>query len=620
MDIWFIDYETYWSKDFSLSKMTPVEYILSPLFSVHGAAVMKKGGEATWIEGPDLPAWFAALDPKNVALVSHNALFDACITSWYYGFIPRLTIDTLGMSRALNGWALKSHSLDKVGKYFELGGKSEGGAVLNATKGMMLDDIKHSGYYQQFIEYALQDVKLCAAIYDKMRPSFPTQELVIMDMVLRCALNPKFRLDADVLAEHLHMVRADKANLLNKVGLDKEALMSNERLANTLMMMGVDIPMKVSPTTGNQSYAFSRTDPEFMALLDHDIPEVQMLIAARLGVKSTLEETRTERLLNMTHLTWPGKEQALMPIPLRYAGAHTHRLSGEWSLNTQNLPRGGALRRALIAPPGHKVLTIDSSQIEARIVAWICQQGDLVAQFERNEDVYSNFATEVFGFPINKKDNPTERFVGKTGILGLGYGVGWVKFQKTVKLQSKAQTGQQIELTDVEAQGVVSTYRRINSAVPMTWRALDRAIGILSGGSTSEYFLGPCKFVQGKIELPSGLHLHYNDLVRDADGWNFTFGGMRKNLYGGKLLENIVQALARICVMDAAVHIERKFSTFGVELAGQAHDELIYVIPDDLVDVCKAIAMEEMRRRPLWALDLPLDAEVGVGQSYGEAK
>jgi DNA polymerase len=619
VEIYFIDYETYWSKDFSLSKMTPVEYILSPLFSVHGAAVMKKGGDPVWIDGPDLPAWFASLDPNKVALVSHNALFDACITAWYYDFIPRLTIDTLGMSRALNSWALKSHSLAKVAEFFGLGGKAEGGAVLQATKGMMLEDIKQSGFYPQFVEYALQDVRLCAALYEKMRPSFPTQELIIMDMVLRCALNPKFQLDADVLAEHLHLVRATKENLLAKIGIDKDALMSNERLANTLLLMGVDVPKKVSPATGNETYAFSRTDPEFMALLDHDTPEVQMLIAARLGVKSTLEETRTERLLSMSNLTWRGKPAAMMPIPLRYAGAHTHRLSGEWSLNTQNLPRGGALRRALIAPPGYKVLTVDSSQIEARIVAWICGQSDLVFQFAKNEDVYSNFASAVFGFKVDKKKNPTERFVGKTGILGLGYGVGWVKFQKTVKMQSKAQTGTQIELSDVEAQNVVGTYRRINDAVPMTWRALDNAISILAGMKSS-YNLGPCVFEHGKVTLPSGLHLHYPGLEREPDGWRFTFGGMKKTLYGGKLLENIVQALARICVMDSAVAIEKRLSSFGVELAGQAHDELIYIVPDDLVDVCTATVLEEMRRRPEWAKDLPLDAEAGVGQSYGEAK
>ena len=171
--------------------------------------------------------------------------------------------------------------------------------------------------------------------------------------------------------------------------------MSNDKFAVALRNLGVEPPMKTSLVTGKEAYAFARTDPEFIALEEHDNPEVQTLVAARLGHKSTLEETRTERLTSISRLRWPGTLQGKLPIPLRYSGAHTHRLSGDWSLNMQNLPRGGALRRAVIAPPEHKVVAADASQIEARMAAWICGQVDLVQQFANKEDVYSTFASRI---------------------------------------------------------------------------------------------------------------------------------------------------------------------------------------------------------------------------------
>lgn len=292
--------------------------------------------------------------------------------------------------------------------------------------------------------------------------------------------------------------------------------------------------------------------------------------------------------------------------------------SGDWKLNLQNLPtRGGsnALRRALTAPPGYSVFAVDASQIEARIVAWICGQTDLVAAFDRGDDVYSMFASEVFGYPVNKKQHPAERFVGKTGILGLGYGVGWPKFQTTVKLQSKAQTGQTIELSDEQATGVVRTYRSKYSMIPLTWRLLAEGILVLAG-NRGTFRLGPCVFSKGEITGPNGLKLFYTDLKQIDNEWLFTFAGKPKRIYGGALLENIVQFLARIVVMDAGLRIRKRIMRFNL----QVHDELVYVVKTELLAALREIALEEMARRPFWAPDLPLASEAGHGQNYGEAK
>lgn len=614
----FLDFETYYDSEYSLRRMTPVEYVLDPRFECIGCAV-KEGldGEAYWVDGQDLPFFFNDLDPKQTMLVTHNALFDMCIVAWRYNFVPKLMVDTLGVARATMGHRLKSLSLANVATALGLGVK---GDTVHKVIGMNAVAIKQAGLYDSYIQYAINDVELCAGIYEKLVASrvFPVNELVVMDMVLRCAIEPQMLVDQNVLAEHLALVRAKKDALLQQVSLAKEELMSNDKFAQALTNLGVEPPRKTSLTTGKETWAFAKTDPQFIELEEHENPQVQALVAARLGHKSTLEETRTERFLNISRLTWPGKQQALMPMPLRYSGAHTHRLSGDWNLNVQNMPRGGALRRALIAPPGHAILASDASQIEARIVAWLCGQHDLVQQFADGEDVYSSFASKIFKRKITKADK-AERFLGKTCILGMGYGVGWEKFQRTVKLQSKAQAGQQIELSDGEAMNIVNLYRSTYAAIPSTWRVLNESINVLASGQGG-FSIGPCVWGQGSISLPSGLKLNYHDLKREDDGWVYTYAGKPKRLYGGALLENIVQSLARIVVMDAGVRLRKLLSAYDVQLALQVHDELVFVVPEDVAELCQKIALEEMSRRPSWAPELPLAAEADFGPSYGDAK
>jgi DNA polymerase len=610
----FIDYETFYSNEYSLRRMTPVEYVLDPRFECIGAAI-KEGvdGESYWVDGDDLPLFFKDNKPEHTALVSHNALFDACITAWKYNYVPKLTIDTLGIARATMGHKLKSLSLANVALALGIGAK---GDTIHKVIGMNAAAIKAAGLYDSYIQYALNDADLCAEIYRKLVLSkvFPINELVVMDMVLRCAIQPQFLLDPNVLALHHHTIKTSKEQLLARVGVAKEELMSNDKFAAALRNLGVEPPMKTSLTTGKEAYAFARTDPDFIALEEHDNPEVQTLVAARLGHKSTLEETRTERLTSISRLQWPGTLQGKMPMPLRYAGASTGRLSGDWSLNVQNLPRGGAIRRAVIAPPGHQVVAADASQIEARIVAWICGQLDLVQQFADGIDVYSAFGTKLYGYEVSKK-TLKERHLAKAAILGCGYGLGWAKFQKTVKIQTKGE----ISLTDVEAMDVVNKYRAAYPAIPAAWKSLNAAIATLAGNGGSFRF-GPCVFSKGEIYLPNGLKLHYHNLRHEQDGWVFEYGGKTKRLYGGALLENIVQALARIVVMDTATRLRKILGTFDVQLALQVHDELCYCVPEELTVVVQKILLDEMRKRPSWAPDLPLDAEAGHGPSYGDAK
>lgn len=617
-----LDFETYYDKEYSLKKMTPVEYVLDERYETILCAVKEAWPPTNpltqVIDGEHFEEWVASAGLEDACVVSHNALFDMCILAWRYNVRPRVMVDTLGVTRALLGHRLKYLSLAKVAEYLGLGVK---GHEVENVIGMRRDDIKRAGRWERYAQYSCNDAELCAGIYDKLVRSgcFPVREIAVMDMVLRCATEPKFLLDQKAISDHLAAVQQNKLEQLASAMLvgcnnGKSDLLSNDKFADVLRGLGVDPPKKISPATGMWTYAFAKTDKEFIALEQHPDPAVQVVVAARLGHKSTLEESRAERMLTISNLTWQGNQQHRMPIPLRYGGAHTGRLSGDWKLNMQNLPRGGKLRRALIAPPGHQVVAVDASQIEARIVAWLCEQWDLVNAFANDEDVYSLFASEIFGYPVDKKQHPKERFIGKTSILGLGYQVGGVKFQNTIEVQSQLQLKSKIDMTLDEATGIVELYRNKYSGISSTWKRLGSNGMAVLNGSGGKFTIGPCIFEKWAILLPNGLRLNYHDLHYDIE-WLFTYGLEVKKLYGGKLLENVTQALARIITMDAALRIQRR-----VKLALQAHDELVYIVPDDRVEETKALVHEEMCRPVDWASGLPIAAEVHSGPTYGDCK
>lgn len=628
-----MDFETYYDQEYSLRKMTPVEYILDPRFEVIGCSVKIDGGKTFWLEPEEIPGFLAKL-PAKVLMISHNALFDMCILAWIYGYLPWLMADTLGMARAWLARFLRKLSLGSVATFLGIGVK---GDTVVKVMGMSRAAIKAAGMFEAYKAYCLNDSDLCWEVFQHIvKDGFPASEIAVMDTVLRCAMKPGFVLDAVALAEHLQNTRAKKQALLERTGMtNRDVLMSNDQFAGALRLLGVDPPTKISKITGKEGYAFAKTDQEFLDLEEHENPDVQALVAARLGIKSTIEETRTQRLIAISNLTWrsnpitsqlPGFGLAMLPMPLKYAGAHTHRLGGDWKLNMQNLPARSAwvdgevveknqIRMAIVTPPGFAAVVVDASQVEARGVSSFCLSLAMRDAFNRGEDIYSIFASSVFNRLITKANKP-ERFVGKQAILGLGYGLGWLKFQYKVALDSMAQTGSPITLDDPEALRVVNLYRDTYREVPAMWRRLETLIAQMTD-KNCRVELGPIVFLHEKIRLPNGMYLYFHNLRYEDGGWRFDYNGKVKYIYGGKLLENIIQALARIIIMDCAVRIRNRLK---IDLNLQVHDELAYIVPVTVAESVKAVLIEEMRVRPSWDPDWPLDAEGDVALSYGLAK
>ena len=263
-----------------------------------------------------------------------------------------------------------------------------------------------------------------------MKHKFPKKELKVIDMTLRMFIQPALEIDVNRLEDHLENLQNQKEQLLVECGVDREGLMSNPKFAEILGKLGVLPPTKISARTGKETYAFAKTDDGFKALLEHEDHRVQMLVNARLGVKSTLEETRTERFLD---IATRGKT---MPVPIKYYAAHTGRWGGYDKINLQNLPSRGknakVLKQCIVAPEGYTLVQADSAQIEARVLAWLAQQNDLVTAFSRGDDVYRQMASVIYRVPVAEVTD-AQRFIGKTVILGAGYGMGHLKLRDQLR-------------------------------------------------------------------------------------------------------------------------------------------------------------------------------------------
>jgi DNA polymerase len=373
--------------------------------------------------------------------------------------------------------------------------------------------------------------------------------------------------------------------------------------------------MKVSPRTGKETYALAKNDEGFIALTEHEDTFIQHLCSVRLGTKSTIEESRIQRFIDVA-----ARNGNRMPVPLKYYGAHTGRWAGSDKINFQNLPsrdkKKKALKNAVVAPDGYVVINSDSSQIEARILVWLAGQTDVVQMFAEGRDVYSEFATKVYGKQISKAD-PTERFVGKTCILGLGYGTGAAKLQHTLKTQPP---GAVVDLN--EAKRIVNIYRDENHKIPDLWNECDGVLADMASWVPGKepYHIGAQKCVMATpdgIQLPSGFYIRYPELKLDTseDKSRMVYKSRKGpvNIWGGGVVENVVQGLARCVVAEQMLLIGKRYRP-----ALTVHDSVVCIAPEDEAEEAMQFIVQCMNTRPEWAEGLPITCEATFAKSYGE--
>jgi DNA polymerase I-like protein with 3'-5' exonuclease and polymerase domains len=390
-----LDFETYYDKEYSLKKMTTEEYIRSDQFKAHGVGV-KSGDQPSAYIWSEIPLFLKSIDWSTAFVLCHNTRFDGAILAWRYGIRPKFLLDTLSMARAV--FPHESGSLANLSKLCGLGEKGHDLESFMGKRDLTEEEQVRLGLY------CMNDVDLTYRLFQTMKANFPPSELRIVDQTLRMFTEPVLELDTTVLYNHLQKIQAKQEKLL--AGRDLTSLRSNPQFAKQLVALGVEPPKKISLTTGKETFAFAKTDEGMTALLEHENEEVQLLAAARLGVKSSIEESRTKAFLGIA-------ERGSLPVPLNYFGAqNTGRFGGSDGLNLQNLPRGGELRKSIVAPEGHVLVVSDFSSIEARMIARLAGQEDLLEQFRGGADIYCEFASRVYGRKITKEDKK-ERFLGK---------------------------------------------------------------------------------------------------------------------------------------------------------------------------------------------------------------
>lgn len=665
-----VDFETYYDVGYTLSKLSTSEYIRDKRFKAQMVGI-KIGNKKTKVYGPkDIAKALKAIDWTTHSLLCHNTQFDGFILSHHYGIVPKYYYDTLSMARGLHSNEIGA-SLDDVAGYYGKGSKIEG--VLESTKGV-LDWPKQM--YDATAIYCAQDVDLTLAIFQEMHKVYPPNEMDLINMTIRMFCNPVLRVDIPrVQAEYEREVARREALMLSivdprkyddkttlktgaeraLVGKERDMLIvkrvigSNEKFKELLMATGLSegmIPMKVSPAYIKKSPAekalvpeedkwtpaFAKDDLQFTDMpervwelyddldpndencvlrADARAQRLQDLIDTRIAVKSTTNITRAERFLTA------GAGGMRLPVGYSYYRAHTGRWGGNNKMNMQNLTRGGELRLSILAAPGHQMAVADSGQIEARVNAWLWGQDNLIEAFRDGKDIYSEFASDIYSRLITKEDK-NERHVGKASVLGLGYQMGAAKFQMT--LAKGALGGPKIAFSIDQCKSIVATYRRKFHAIANGWAMCAEIIEQMAAGIEGSYKClswGNDDGI-GYINLPNGMRLKYPDLKKARgdkgwDEWSYQSGDMRKKIYGGLLVENLVQALARIIVAEQMLMIDKKYPVVMT-----THDECVTHPKTREAQKCYDFMHKCMTTPMWWCPDIPLAAEGGFADNYSK--
>ena len=571
-------------------------------------------------------------------VVGHNLSgFDAMILSWRLGIKPKLWGCTLAMARPIHAKDV-GLSLAKLVQHYKLGFKDQ--SVLVATKGKRLadftdDEVADMRYYNA------ADVDQCYDLLTRLIRQSRKDEIKLIDMTIRMLIEPQFNVDMDLLINTLADESARKQAMLveaaDVMGVRSEEMTDDEAAQESLTVLasankfkafletlGVQVPTKISVTTGKEIPALAKTDEDFLALQEHENPLVATVAAARLDAKSTILQTRIQAFMDAAN----AHPDTKVPIPLKYYGADTTGRWSGWGYNPQNLPRinpynpkpSDALRSSLRAPSGYKVVVADLSGIELRVNHFLWQVPSSVEMFQNDPekaDLYKDFASKLYEIPPEDVSKQ-QRQVGKVAHLGLGFGAGHVTFQKVAKLMGG------VDLTEDESRDIVDRWRYEYNEICAGWRTCHKSLPTIMRGAEGNA-VDPWGMV---IPTPDGLKtpkgiIRYPDLRIEYDDehnqqeWWYGHGRNKARIYAGKIDENIVQHLARCVIADNAITVQQ---VLGLNPALMVHDELVYVVPAPRAQGVLDDVQSIMRTPPDWWPELVTWSEGDIADSYGSAK
>ena len=688
----FIDFETYYDTKLSLKKLTIEEYINHPDFETIGLSIkfklpneiqiptkFHKGELGIKTLKIALEKLLFNKDIDKVFLISHNGYFDFAVLAFKYDFFNQLkalfnpktqpylySLKKLVLGdTALNAATLGQHlyqfpnppsvSLKNLSKLLfpnEEGKKTfleEGKGIGRHLKDFTEEELK------EYASYCIQDTELCSKIWDNQLfdEALTITELLLIDATLRMFIQPRFMLDTSKLKTYKQSLRTDKEQELKRLNevfksfktpFSFADLRSNAKFLTLLKLLTPPplndlIPLKWSEKQKKEIPAFSKTDKEFLdfiekAKLTPTTQAIADLCELKLKSSSSIEETRAETFLNIAQ-----RNNGFMPIYLKYFSAHTGRYGGGEKTNFQNLSkrtRDPVLRRSLIAPPNQKVIACDSSQIEARVLAYVAGEQDLIDAFLAKKDPYIQMATKIFPkfsydeiYELSKGANPTKegkrmRNLSKETTLAAGYGMSANTFKDRMILSGNTEAA---DMADT----LIAAYRTANPKIVKFWKTCGDVLAMLYAGKNFKFGAYNMFYGSGQrrdnpiafIQLPNRTKLFYPNLRRDPDNPNsfiYSFNSKGKwedkRIWGANLTENLVQALAFALLKHQALQIYKK----GIPLSLNVHDEWVSVIPDELVERVALIFREAMTKSPPYFQKGLFDCEVSIGDNYADLK
>jgi DNA polymerase len=631
-----LDYETRYGTKYSLNSMSYEEYIFHQNFHVHGVGIKINAGKTKYY--PDVQVKDALADifhPGNThTMIGHNLLFDAAILSWHHGLRAERYWCTQAMSNGL--YPQFSASLKFLAERLWPNDPS-------MRKGTELEDFKNVDFLtpeqqERMGGYCIQDVDLTFAAAQEMVPRLPADELEAIDWTIQQFAHPVLLVEQQRLREFLAQYREETARTIAASGTTRGVLASNPQFAAWVEANhGIVIPPILSPTAKdpeNQKIPLSKTDKEFINLqLEHS--ELEHVWKARMVATSNLAETRAERMILHSSLQPGGR----LAIPTKYYGAHTGRWSGCNKINIQNLQSKSPHRLALMAPEGYRIGVRDLSNIEGRVLAWFAEQYDKCDTFATGEDLYDRIASRIYGRQIRRKQKAShpdtgkeyypdemEGFVGKTLELGLGYRMGKAKLRHQFLVGGRES--RRLFFSEEECHNFVTVYRKLNDKIEASWRTGDAMLYNMTQRDEPIRVWKCLEVGYRWIKLPNGMYLTYPNLRRVEDergdvSFVYFNGKHDTHIHGGKLIENIIQALARIIMNDGrrkSTQYLKKYNDPTVRVVTTVHDELVSVLRQDTADEDLAMIGALMCEIPSWAQDgyLHLATEGGHDVRYSK--
>ena len=659
-ELLMVDFETYFDKDYTLTKMSTIEYIMDKRFEFTGVG---------WGVSPNWYARFAwdvqgaikelqvryGENFERVTVVFKNAKFDATVLVEKFGIECPYTIDIDDIARHYD--SKMSHRLADLCILFGVGEKGD----TMQFKGLRLGDMTHE-QRDALKQYCKNDIRKQAKVFEVLMKylTWPEMEIPIAHHTLMLYLNPRLHLDFKLAEDLLGEMETLLEEIIAPSGGTKKLLRSKIAFPEELQKR-MDVYAELTPGYTREVVALkanakgtamipalSKSDEAMQGLLVHECNEVRTLCEARIAVKSW--PTHVKRVRSMIAQSFAS--YGLLRVPLHYHGCHTGRPSGGEKINLLNLGGKGRtgqgthklismVRKLLIAPPGQSLVINDSAQIEARLLAWLAGQSDLIAGFANDEDIYSEFASVLFGCEVRKptdserndpdlvdwvREMDLMRGFGKDAILGSGYGMGADRFYNNCRsnpdLRPFFDDG---TYTYAFVDRLIKTYRSTYSEIPAFWKTIeglfkfvirnpDQKVYYQRDGSSAwnpknAVLTLWCEGSTVCIMLPSGRVLYYRHCAVAKNGsisWQYG------HLYGALLTENVIQSIARDLLMLWIVECEKE----DMPVVTHCYDEIVALVDDDRAEDSLDIMDQIMCESPKWAPDLPLASEGMISKFY----